>query len=694
MSDRSADVYADLSAFAALRRLTGLALSIDGSRLVASVQQPDPKSSRYVSSLWEIPLGETNGETNGDTNGETNGETGSGSAVAGAAVEPIRLTRSEKGESAPAFLPDGGLLFVSARPDLADTEDEDALWLLPSSGEPRVVARRAGGIGGPVVAAEAGALVMTGSRLTYSADHDDAERRKTRKDRRISAILHTGMPIRYWDHELGEESPRLLHLDSTAGQPRDLAPDATTELLQTAYSISADGSTVATTWRPRRAHGRCPFAVSVIDVASGERTALAAEDGWQLAGPVISPDARLVALRQERDASLDVAPSDRLVLRNLTGGDPVPVELGDLHPTEWAWSRDSRVLYVSGDWHGRGALVAVDPATGAVSTRLANDAVYSALCPAPDGRYVYALRSTVDSPPAPVRLDARAADRPPTFLPTPAPVPSVPGRLEEVSVEVDGATVRGWLCLPPESDAPAPLMQWIHGGPFLSYNSWSWRWSPWVAVAHGWAVLMPDPALSTGYGAAWIERAWPYRARVVWRDVEALLDVVVARGDIDADRTACLGASFGGYLTNWIAGHSDRFKAIVTHAGLWALDQQHATTDAAEFKSGVFGTLAEHPDWYAQNSPHNFVGDIQTPMLIVHGNRDYRVPVSEALRLWWDLVSRHDGSPEKMPHRFLQLTGENHWVLSPANAEIWWDAVLGFCGQHVLDRPWTPSALL
>jgi dipeptidyl aminopeptidase/acylaminoacyl peptidase len=81
-------------------------------------------------------------------------------------------------------------------------------------------------------------------------------------------------------------------------------------------------------------------------------------------------------------------------------------------------------------------------------------------------------------------------------------------------------------------------------------------------------------------------------------------------------------------------------------------------------------------------------------MLIVHGNRDYRVPVSEALRLWWDLVSRYDGSPETMPHRFLQLTGENHWVLSPANAEIWWDAVLGFCGQHVLDRPWTPSALL
>ena len=81
-------------------------------------------------------------------------------------------------------------------------------------------------------------------------------------------------------------------------------------------------------------------------------------------------------------------------------------------------------------------------------------------------------------------------------------------------------------------------------------------------------------------------------------------------------------------------------------------------------------------------------------MLVVHGNRDYRVPVSEALRLWWDLVSRWDGDPDEMPHRFLQFPGENHWVLGPANAQIWYETVLGFCAQHVLDQTWTPSDLL
>jgi dipeptidyl aminopeptidase/acylaminoacyl peptidase len=79
---------------------------------------------------------------------------------------------------------------------------------------------------------------------------------------------------------------------------------------------------------------------------------------------------------------------------------------------------------------------------------------------------------------------------------------------------------------------------------------------------------------------------------------------------------------------------------------------------------------------------------------VVHGNRDYRVPVSEALRLWWDLVSRWDGEPGDLPHRFLQFTGQNHWVLTPADAEIWYDAVLGFCAEHALGQPWTPSPLL
>jgi dipeptidyl aminopeptidase/acylaminoacyl peptidase len=656
--------FGDLAAYAALPRLTGLALSTDGMRLVASMQQPDDKGARYTSSLWELDLD---------------------------CGEPTRLTRSEKGESAPAFLPDGSLLFISARPDPdadPDSDDEPALWMLPRTGEPRVVASSPGGLGGAVVAVESGAVVLSGSRLLDSADaEDDARRRKDRDDRKITAILHTGMPIRYWDHELGDESPRLLHLASLDDDaPRDLAPDAGFALTEADYSISADGRTVATTWRERERGGRMPYGVGLIDVATGKRTAFAAEHGVQYAGPRLSPDGRRLALSREVEGDFDTPTTETLLLHEVgTDAPPVHIDLGDVYPTEWVWGHDSHTLFIAGDWHGRSQVIEVDAALGLVVRRLAADAAYSNLCPSPDGRYVYALRSAVDSAPTPVRLDATADDQTPTMLATPAPTPELPGLLLDVEKAMpDGAAVRGWLCRPPVSTGPAPLMLWVHGGPFMSYNAWSWRWNPWVAVARGYAVLLPDPALSTGYGPDWIARAWPHRAEPVWRDLEALLDSVVARDDVDATRTACLGGSFGGYMTNWIAGHTDRFGAIVTHAGLWALDQQHTTTDAAYWKSGLFGTPAEHPEWYAENSPHNFVDKIRTPMLVVHGNRDYRVPVSEALRLWWDLVSRFDGAPGDLPHRFLQLTGENHWVLSPANAVIWYETVLGFCDRHVL----------
>ena len=519
----------------------------------------------------------------------------------------------------------------------------------------------------------------------------DAERRKARKDRKVNAILHTGFPIRYWDHELGAESPRLF-LVEPGGPPRDLVPDAGVALTEADYSISADAVTVAASWRTRGPGGAFPPGVVLVDVASGERTVLADEPDRERSSPRIAPDGSRVALLSTSRGSYDTPAEFALQIVPVKAGEPpVTVPVGDLWPGEWVWSADSQTLYVAGDLHGRGAVLAVDPATGTVRRRLAADASYSSLCPSPDGRWVYALRSAVDAPPAPVRLDTAAADQRPVPLPTPAPVPAPPGRLTEVATEVDGASVRGWLCLPPEGDGPAPLMLWIHGGPFSSFNSWSWRWNPWVAVAHGWAVLMPDPALSTGYGPDFIARAWPHRAGPVWADLEALLDAVVVRSDVDGERTACLGASFGGYLTNWVAGHTDRFGAIVTHSGTWALDQKNDTADVAHNWLTWFGRPADHPDWYADNSPHHFADRISTPMLITHGNRDYRVPVSEALRLWWDLVSRWDGDPTALPHRFLNFTGENHWILSPANSEIWYETVLGFCGQHVLGRPVDPA---
>lgn len=677
--------FTDLAGFYALPRVMGLALSPDGARLVAAVQQPDSGGSRYVSALWQLdPTG---------------------------AEAARRLTFSAKGESAPRFGRDGDLFFSSARPDPQGDDDADgvaALWRLPAAGgEATLVAQAPGGISLAGIADD-GTLLATTSVLAGGSLADDAERRKDRKAKGITAILHTGMPIRYWDKEIGDVSPRLVTVRPSAEpgadwrlEPADLTPRADTLALHNADAdLSPDGRTAATTWKQRVRGGETTDSVVLVDTTTRKRTPLlAGTKDVSYGGPRFAPDGRSIAVLRvtastPTDTAYDFLEVHRLDEsgRALTG-DPVAVEVGDLTVTEYRWSADSQTLFVAGDLHSRGAIIAVDPQTGQVQRTVADDAVYGSLQPSPDGRYVYALRSTIDSPARPVRLTVKRASAP-VEIPAPGSVGALPGTLEWVETTVGELTVGGWLLTPKIASAksPAPLMVWVHGGPHGSYNAWSWRWCPWLAVARGYAVLMPDPAMSTGYGHAGLNRGWPRLPDVVWGEVEALADSVLSRRrTLDADRTALLGASFGGFMTNWIAGHTDRFKAIVTHAGLWALDQQHATTDAAAHKVRVHGLLEDLPEWYAAYSPHRHVAAISTPMLVTHGNKDYRVPVSEALRLWWDLVSHWKGTPASMPHRFLQLTSENHWVLAPGNAVVWNQVVLGFCDQHVLGKEADPA---
>jgi dipeptidyl aminopeptidase/acylaminoacyl peptidase len=206
----------------------------------------------------------------------------------------------------------------------------------------------------------------------------------------------------------------------------------------------------------------------------------------------------------------------------------------------------------------------------------------------------------------------------------------------------------------------------------------------------GYAVLLPDPALSTGYGHANVQRAWGRGAADrVFADLMAITDAALARPDLDASRTAAMGGSYGGYMSNWVAGHTDRFKAIVTHASVWALDQFQATTDINDsLWERQLGDPDDAPDAYQAESPRSGVRAIRTPMLVIHGLRDYRVPLGEALRLWTDL-QRHG-----VESRFLYFPDENHWILKPGNALVWYQAVLAFLDHHVLGAEWRRPDLL
>ena len=689
----------DLQDYVAIPRVTALRLAPDGSWLAAVVENVGGEPPLYMSSIWRI-----------DTAGER---------------EPVRLTRSAEGEASPEFLPDGSLLFASRRPDpragKKDTEtsqEKPAVWLLPAvGGEAQRIAAPGGGVTGLAAASREQAFVYAAAVYPGATDTDeDAARRKARADAGVTAILHeAGGRLRFWDHDLGPESVRLLVPADTqrgdhdgdddddgarsAREPHDLTPDPGRALDEQEFEMAPDGSAVVTGWRVTEEGGWFRNEVVVINSSTGHRRTLLGEPGIDFINPRISLDGELVlAIRAEHD-SYDQPGDATLVVAALAAagqdeGGVVGRELlagFDRRPLEVAWAPNARWVYFTADDNGRRPVFQVGLNGGQPTRVTADDAAYDNLCPASDGSCLYALRSAIDSPPAPVRIPLGSEPGQPEMLPSPGSEVSLPGTMTEVATTAaDGTRIRSWLVLPEgaSADEPAPLLLWVHGGPMASWNSWSWRWNPWLMAARGYAVLLPDPALSTGYGHHMIVRGWDHWGGNPYTDVMAITDVVLERPDIDAGQTAMMGGSYGGYMANWIAGHTDRFNAIVSHAGLWALDQMFGTTDGPPYWRRHFGDPLSQPERYLASSPHLHADKIATPMLIIHGDKDYRVPVSEALRLWWDLVFR------SVQARFLYFPDENHWVLKPADVQVWYETVLAFLGEHVLGQAWRRPELL
>jgi dipeptidyl aminopeptidase/acylaminoacyl peptidase len=329
------------------------------------------------------------------------------------------------------------------------------------------------------------------------------------------------------------------------------------------------------------------------------------------------------------------------------------------------------------------------------TVRLADDGSFSDLTIASEDGPLYALRSSYRSPPLPVRLAADAAGPSQAIggfaeLSEDA-LDALPGRVERISASApDGTQIGSWLVLPPDASAesPVPLVVWVHGGPVGSWNAWSWRWNPHLLAARGYAILLPDPALSTGYGHAFVQRGWGRWGGEPYTDILAATDAALERPELDAERTALMGGSYGGYMANWVAGNTERFGAIVTHASLWDLRGFHGTTDYGPDWEREFGDPYVDASRYEEWSPSKLLAQIRTPILVIHGQRDLRVPISEALRLWTDL--RRHGAPA----RFLYFPDENHWILKPQNARLWYESVLAFLDEQLRGEEFRRPALL
>jgi len=691
--------FSSLDAYIALPRVESLALSPDGHRVVLTVATLAKDRTSHERALWSVAAD------------------GSGA--------PCRLTRSAKGESGVGFTGSGDVLFVSGRPDTAAGKDTETtqLWLLPASvGEPRAVTRLAAGVAAIAATSGSSDTILITAELLPSADGFEAEAaaRTRRKDKKVSAILHEGYPVRHWDKDLGPAEPHLLSVDLSglmeeiaagAGSPQNedtataYPPELPRPIDLTAghgragdtagQALTPDGRTAIAALRVQERRSGRHVLVS-INVGTGEHTTLLDETGVHFESPTISRDGSRVAFVRS-EFSTPAGPADREIwIAGVDGSAPHRVAPGwDRWPSSMVFDADDESLIVTADHDGRGPIFrlplgsAGGTGAGAPAQLTTDDFSYSDVAVDTATGDLVALRSSWTAPAHPVRITKAGEVIP---LATPAAPPTAPGSITEIATLADdGSRLRAWLLLPEGADAarPAPLLLWIHGGPLNSWNAWSWRWNPLLAVARGFAVLLPDPALSTGYGLDFIARGWDSWGDAPYTDLMAITDAAESRDDIDGEKTAAMGGSFGGYMANWIAGHTDRFTAIVSHASLWALDQFNGTTDDSQYWQSIFS-----PQGMIDNSPHHSVRDIETPMLVIHGDHDYRVPVGESLRLWSELAEHHARPDGTTVHKFLYFPDENHWVLKPQHAVLWYETVFAFLDQHVHGQAWRRPDLL
>jgi dipeptidyl aminopeptidase/acylaminoacyl peptidase len=245
-----------------------------------------------------------------------------------------------------------------------------------------------------------------------------------------------------------------------------------------------------------------------------------------------------------------------------------------------------------------------------------------------------------------------------------------------------GTKVQGFLVKPPDfdKDKKYPVKFLIHGGPQGQWgDEWSYRWNAELFAADGYVVIMINPRGSTGYGQAFVDGVNNDWGGKPYIDLMNGLDYAEKTFPfINKDRECALGASYGGYMINWVLGHTTRFKCLVSHDGMFNTESAYGSTEELWFPEWEFkGTPWANREGYGKWSPHLFATQFKTPTLVVHGQLDYRLDVSEGFQLFTTLQRL------KVPSKMLYFPDEGHWVLKPQNSQLWYRTVNGWVDSYL-----------
>jgi len=649
-----------------LKRVGAAVPSPDGKWVVFDAVDADLEANTRISHLWIVPA----------TGGEAR-----------------RLNQTPNHEERPRFSPDGKRLIWTSK-----ATDPTQIWMCnftPESGgldgQPHQVTNISTGADGAIWSPDGKNIVFVSS--IYPDAKDDAENKK-RDDElaksKVKAKIFTKLLYRHWASytEFKRSHLFVVSAESDGTQPnsaRDLTPgdhDVPPFNLggQDLYAVSPDGQEVAYTSNVDEVEATSTNnEIFLIPMAGGTPRKISTSPGNDNT-PVYSPDGNHLAWRSMARAGFEADKESLIIYQRKLGQSRNATINFDRSVASLAWTPDSKGIFFTAEDQGEVPIwsLPLDAKQPKQVSRLhADDLAFS-----PDGNSLYFSRASIDAPNEIARMDltdkkgganraALAVTRMnEAFL---AQIDMQP--MESFSFSgANNEKVEGFIIRPPGFDASKkyPLKFLIHGGPQGAWgNSWSYRWNPELFAANGYVLVMINFHGSTGYGQKFTDSISGDWGGKPYEDLMKGLDHVEKTYPfVDKDRMAALGASYGGYMANWILGHTDRFKCIVSHDGVFNTESAYGTTEELWFNEWEFkGPPWKNRELYRKFSPHLFAEKFKTPTLVVHGQLDYRLDVSEGFQLFTTLQRL------KVPSKMLYFPDEGHWVLKPQNSQLWWKTV-------------------
>lgn len=642
-----------------VRRVSDPQVSPDGRLVAFVVGDVNLDANRVVNQIYLVPVG---------------------------GGPPKQLTSGTTSASSPRWSPDGKRIAFTTG---------GQIWAMDNDGdEKKQITKISTGASGTVWSPDGNWIAFT-SEVHPDCNDDECNQRKDEaaEKSKVKAHITERLLFRHWNEWRDVKRSHVFVVSAKGGNARDLTPGDFDSPPYAAssnvdFSFSPDGKELAFVKNPDRVEATSTNSdVYVVVLSGGAPRNITARNRGYDATPVYTKDGRSIIYRSQATAGFE---ADRWRLMKYDRASGTSTEIlrrFDQQVDEFVVSPDGESIYFVAGERGHHPIFRV-PMSGGPATKVLTDVFATNLNMTSDGRTLVFAHSSLAAPPEIYRANQDGSDLT-AFTNMNRDLMSrsnLPAGEEMEWTGALGAKVHGFVVKPVDFDATKkyPLVVLIHGGPQGAWNdSWSYRWNPQVFANNGYIVFAPNPRGSTGYGQRFVNDISGDWAGKVYTDLmNGVAEVVRRNRFIDRNRIGAAGASYGGYMVNWIEGHNNdpraHFKVLVSHAGVYNLTSMYGGTEELWFPEWEFkGTPWTNKAMYERWSPHNFVANFKTPILVIHGELDYRVPIGEGLQLYTAVQRRGVDS------KLLIFPDEGHWVLKPQNSQLWHHTVLGWLDKYL-----------